>query len=76
MPELPDELQLPFENYDSVSYDDELGVHLVRMLNLHPELVRFRQMKDLAKLSTETKQLLLNDMNRALGLRPLQLPND
>jgi hypothetical protein len=65
--EVPASLQLPFADYDSVSNDDEVGVALVQMLNLHPNLVRFRKMDDLGALSTETKRHLLEHMTRALG---------
>lgn len=65
--EVPQSLQLPFENFDAVSDDDALSVALVQMLNLHPNLVRFRKMESLNSLSPETKRLLLEHMSRALG---------
>lgn len=68
---LPEELQLPFNNYDAVPYDDELGCDLVRMLNLHPNVVRVRSDAHLAALSPDTKRLLLSDIRRALGVRQL-----
>lgn len=50
----------------------DLDLHIVRLLALHPTLkVRFRN-QDLASLDDATKQTLLNDMNRVLGVRPLR----
>jgi hypothetical protein len=67
--EPPASMVLAFNKYDGVP-DDPLSVRLVRMLNLHPHLVRFRQMKDLKELDQPTKQMLVDDMTRALGIRP------
>lgn len=50
----------------------DLDLHIVRLLTLHPALkVRFRN-HDLASLDEATKQVLLNDMNQVLGVRPLR----
>lgn len=46
---------------------DRLGRHLIRLMKLHPELVRFR-LGDISQLSTDTKQQLLCDINRKLGI--------
>jgi hypothetical protein len=56
----------------AVAVKTELDLHIVRLLELHPNLkVRFRN-QDLASIDDATKQILLEDLNRVLGLRPLK----
>lgn len=55
-----------------VAAKSDLDLHIVRLLALHPALkARFRN-HDLSSLDEATKQALLDDMNQALGLRPLR----
>lgn len=49
-----------------------LDRQIVRMMALHPNLqIRFRS-QDLSQLDDSTKQTLLGDMNRLLGIKPLR----
>ena len=53
----------------------DLDLHIVRLLELHPQLkVRFRN-HDLASLDVATKRTLLADMNKVLGVTPLKKSN-
>lgn len=50
----------------------DLDLHIARLLALHPKLrVRFRN-QDLTRLDDTTKQMLLQDMNDLLGIKPLR----
>jgi hypothetical protein len=52
--------------------ESELDLHIVRLLRLHPNLkVGFRN-QDLTRLSEQTKQALLQDMNDLLGIKSLR----
>lgn len=56
----------------NVTVESELDKHIIRLLGLHPELrVKFRN-QDLASLNDSTKKLLLEDMNKVLGIRQLR----
>lgn len=60
------------DDLSKVVAQSDLDLHILRLLALHPALkVRFRN-HDLASLNEATKQVLLNDMNQVLGLRPLK----
>lgn len=55
----------------ALQVDSEIDLHIVKMLQLHGDLrVRFRN-QDLTTLSVSDKQALIQDMNDALGIRPL-----
>jgi hypothetical protein len=62
---------------ENVTVVSDLDRHIVRLLALHPELrVKFRN-QDLASLDNATKQSLLEDMNKVLGIKsPRKKPND
>jgi hypothetical protein len=65
-------LRTDLDDLSSVVTHSELDLHIVRLLALHPALkVRFRN-HDLASLDAATKQMLLEDMNEVLGVRPLK----
>ncbi len=60
------------DDLTTVAVKSDLDLHIVRLLALHPALkVRFRN-HDLAALDDATKQALLDDMNKVLGVRPLK----
>ena len=60
------------DDLSAVVATSDLDLHIVRLLALHPTLkVRFRN-QDLASLDASTKQVLLDDMNQVLGVRPLR----
>jgi len=47
----------------------ELDLHIVRLLELHPDLkVRFRN-HDLTSLDHDAKKILLSDLNKVLGVK-------
>ncbi len=57
---------------ENVAVASDLDRHIVRLLGLHPELrVKFRN-QDLASLNDSTKEALLDDMNKVLGIKPLR----
>ena len=67
-----DNLRKDLDDLSMVNATSDLDLHIVRLLALHPSLkVRFRN-HDIASLDDATKQVLLNDMNHVLGVRPLK----
>jgi hypothetical protein len=57
---------------NDVKVKSDLDKHIVRLLALNPELrVKFRN-QDLASLDDPTKEALLEDMNKVLGIKPLR----
>ena len=65
-------LRKNLDDLTTVVAKSDLDLHILRLLALHPALkVRFRN-HDLASLDDATKQVLLNDMNQVLGVRPLK----
>jgi hypothetical protein len=56
----------------AVKVKSDLDLHIVRLLSLHPQLKIYFRNHDLASIDDATKQALLNDMNKVLGIRPLE----
>ncbi|MFG0332863.1 MAG: hypothetical protein ACF8TS_05815 [Maioricimonas sp. JB049] len=52
-----------------VAPDDPLALHLLRLVSLYPDAVRFR-MRDLEAMDDATKRQLIADINTAVGIRP------
>ncbi len=67
-----DNLRNDLDDLRAVVVKTGLDLHIVRLLELHPELkVRFRN-HDLASIDDTTKRTLLNDLNTVLGVLPLR----
>ena len=59
------------ENLANLKAASDLDRHILQFLALHPEVPdRFRS-EDLAQLSDEAKQDLLQNLNDLLGIRPV-----
>jgi|GEM_PF-5765330 len=48
---------------------DPLTLHLLRLVTLYPDAVRFR-MRDLEAMDDATRRQLIADINMAVGIRP------
>lgn len=68
----PKNVREDLDDLRAVVVKTDLDLHIVRLLELHPELrVRFRN-HDLASIDSSTKAILLDDMNKVLGVRRLK----
>ncbi|HEU4711929.1 MAG TPA: hypothetical protein VFS76_10215 [Pyrinomonadaceae bacterium] len=68
----PRNIRKDIDDLSAVRVESELDLHIVRLLELHPDLkVRFRNY-DLASLDHGTKMTLLDDMNEVLGVKALK----
>ena len=69
---LPARYRRQLAGLENVAVASELDRHIVRLLALHPELqVKFRN-QDLASIDDATKETLLQDMNKVLGIKPVR----
>ena len=68
----PKNLRKDIGDLRDVVVDSDLDLHIARLAALHPELnLRFHN-DDLASLDEATKVVLLEDIYRVLGVRPLK----
>jgi hypothetical protein len=71
----PRNIRIDLDDLSTVRVQSELDLHIVRLLELHPDLkVRFRNY-DLAALGHDTKTILLGDMNEVLGVKTIKRRN-
>ena len=61
----------PFEINAELAPDDYLGIHVLRLINLNPGLIKFR-LRDLAQMNDQTKRYLIADFNRVLGIEIIE----
>lgn len=63
----PAEMLRPFNLRHDTAGKSQLEVHVIRLLSLHPELVKFR-MEDFANMDEATQRALLEDIYQALDI--------
>ena len=59
LPDLPDDV-------------DDLTLHLLRLLSLHPALALKLRAPDISAMTKDDKLTLLGEINDALGIKPLK----
>lgn len=55
----------------SLRPDDQLGLHVLRLVNMNPGVIKFRE-RDLETMDDATKGWLIEDFNAALGIEIIQ----
>lgn len=68
----PDQLRADLDTVGDLVAKSDLDLHLVRLLTLHPNVKLRFQSPNLSKLDDATKRSLIEDINDALGIKPLR----
>ena len=68
---LPSGVLRPFAARPGIAIKDEISLHVMRLLTLHPNLVKFH-FERLAEMDVDTKKCLLEDIYEALGIKLAQ----